>query len=35
MAAKRYVLEKLVIEVGKMRKFLITPKFEKRIIPEE
>ena len=28
MAAKRYVLEKLVIEVGKMRKFLITPKFE-------
>ena len=29
MAAERYVLEKLVIEVGKMRKFLITPKFEK------
>ena len=29
MAAERYVLEKLVIVVGKMRKFLITPKFEK------
>ena len=29
MATKRHVLEILVIEVGKMRKFLISPKFEK------
>ena len=29
MATKRVVLEILIIEVGKMRKFLITPKFEK------
>ena len=29
MATKRHVLEILIIEVGKMHKFLITPKFEK------